>query len=102
MLGEFLAMKYPQAQGARPCAKIAMASYLKLYALAKPDERDFESQQVVKICDYIVKTWPREAEAEDALNTLIPFMIREKKLDKALEEWTNATEEADRQTAGAR
>ncbi|MGI8981414.1 MAG: hypothetical protein ACR2FY_19480 [Pirellulaceae bacterium] len=85
VLGEFLATKYPDAQGARPCAKIAMASYLKLYALAKPDERDFESQQVVKICDYIVKKWPDQPEAEDALNTLIPFMIREKKLDKALE-----------------
>ncbi len=85
VLGEFLATKYPDAQGSRPCAKIAMASYLKLYAQAKPDDRDFESQQIVSICDYIVKKWPDQPEAEDALNTLIPFMIREKKLDKALE-----------------
>lgn len=84
VLGEFLAMKYPKAQGARPCAQIAMASYLKLYAQAKPDDRDFESQQVIKICDYIVKTWPKEPEAEEALSKLIEFMIREKKLDKAL------------------
>ncbi|MCE9526391.1 MAG: tetratricopeptide repeat protein, partial [Planctomycetales bacterium] len=69
----------------RQCAKIAMSAFLKLYAQAKPDDRDFESQQIVRICDYIVKKWPDQPEAEDALNTLIPFMIREKRLDKALE-----------------
>ncbi len=85
VLGEFIATKYPDSQGARQCAKIAMAAYLKLYAEAKPDDRDFESQQIVGICDYIVKKWPDQPEAEEALNTLIPFMIREKRLDKALE-----------------
>lgn len=85
VLGEFIATKYPDSQGARQCAKIAMAGYLKLYAEAKPDDREFESQQIVRICDYIVKKWPDQPEAEDALNTLIPFMIREKRLDKALE-----------------
>jgi len=85
VLGEFIATKYPDSQGARQCGKIAMAAYLKLYAQAKPDDRDFESQQIVKICDYIVKKWPDQPEAEEALNTLIPFMIREKRLDKALE-----------------
>ena len=85
VLGEFIATKYPDSAGARQCAKIAMAGYLKLYAEAKPDDRDYESQQIVGICDYIVKKWPDQPEAEDALNTLIPFMIREKRLDKALE-----------------
>lgn len=85
VLGEFIATKYPDSQGARQCAKIAMAAYLKLYAQAKADDRDFESQQIVRICDYIVKKWPDQPEAEEALNTLIPFMIREKRLDKALE-----------------
>lgn len=85
VLGEFIATKYPDSQGARQCAEIAMAGYLKLYADAKPDDRDYESQQIVRICDYIVKKWPDQPEAEKALNTLIPFMIREKRLDKALE-----------------
>ena len=85
VMGEFIATKYPDSQGARQCAKIAMAAYLKLYAEAKSDDRDYESQQIVKICDYIVKKWPDQPEAEEALNTLIPFMIREKRLDKALE-----------------
>jgi hypothetical protein len=85
VLGEFIATKYPDSQGARQCAKIAMAAYLKLYAEAKPDDREYESRQIVNICDYIVKKWPDQPEAEEALNTLIPFMIREKRLDKALE-----------------
>src|SRR5258706_4345156 len=67
VLGEVIAQKYPDSQGARQCAKIAMAAWLKLYAEAKPDDREFESQQIVKICDYIVKKWPDQPEAEEAL-----------------------------------
>ncbi|MCE9527810.1 MAG: hypothetical protein K8R36_17340, partial [Planctomycetales bacterium] len=63
VLGEFIATKYPDSQGARQCAKIAMSAFLKLYAQAKPDDRDFESQQIVRICDYIVKKWPDQPEA---------------------------------------
>ena len=36
------------------------------------------------MADYIVKKWPDQAEADEALNTLIPFMIRAGKLDLAL------------------
>jgi hypothetical protein len=80
---EFLAYRYPEAQGARPCAKIAMASYIKLYAENTTTDKDFESKRIVDVCDYIVRKWPDQPEAQDALNTLIPFMIRERKLKEA-------------------
>jgi hypothetical protein len=83
ILGEFLARRYPESQGARPSAKIAMASYLKLYTENQTDDKAYESAKIISIADYIVKKWPDQPEAPEALNTLIPFMIREKKLKEA-------------------
>ena len=83
VIGEFIARRYPDSQGARQCAKIAMAGYLKLYAENQTDDKSYESAQIISICDYIVKKWPDQTEAAEALNTLIPFMIREKKLQEA-------------------
>ncbi len=87
VMGEFLARRYPDSQGARQCAKIAMASYIKLYAEKDPknpdEKKDFEAQQVIGICKYIIAKWPTEPEAAEASNTLIPFMIKEKRLAEA-------------------
>jgi len=84
VIGDFIARRYgDQAQGARQCAKIAMASYLKLYVDSKTEDKTFETQKIIDIADFIVKKWPNEPEAAEALNTLIPFMIREKKLAQA-------------------
>ena len=85
ILGQFVAERYPANQGARQCAKIAMAAWLKLYDQKPGGDNDFESQQIIHIADYIVQKWPDQPEAGDALNTLIPFMIREKKLKEAQE-----------------
>jgi hypothetical protein len=85
VLGQFVAERYPSSQGARQCAKIAMAGWLKLYDQKPGGENDFESRQIIHIADYIVQKWPDQPEAADALNTLIPFMIREKKLKEAQE-----------------
>lgn len=85
VIGDFLVRHYPDSQGARPCAKIAMASYLRLYAENTTEDKDFESAQIVRIADFIVKKWPDQPEAAEALNTLIPFMIRAKQLKQAEE-----------------
>jgi hypothetical protein len=83
VIGAFIAERYPDSQGARQCAKIAMAAYLKLYSEEKSDDKEYESKKIINICDYIVKKWPEQPEAAEALNTLIPFMIREKRLADA-------------------
>lgn len=83
VVGEFVARKFPSHVGAKPCAKIAMACYIKLFNTPSETERNFEADQLVSICDYITKTWPEAPEAADALNTLIPFMINRGKLDQA-------------------
>ena len=88
ILGEFLARRYPSSQGARHSAKIAMVSYLRLYdeaagAGGPPQDTAFETRQIIDICDLITRQWPDQEEASEALNTLIPFMIRERKLQEA-------------------
>jgi tetratricopeptide (TPR) repeat protein len=85
VLGEWVAKRYPASAGARQCAKICLASYLKLYGENKDDDKSFESEHIVSIADYIVKKWPDQPEAEEALNTLIPFMIKERQLARAQE-----------------
>ncbi len=85
LLGEFVSRRYPDSAGAKQTAKIAMASYLKLYKDNQTDDRSFEIQQTTKIAEYTLKRWPGTAESVEAANTLIAFMIKENKLDKAIE-----------------
>lgn len=87
VLGDFIARRYPDSQGARQCAKITMASYIKLYSEKDPknpeENKEFEAKQIIAICKYISEKWPDSPEAAEAINTLIPFMIKEKRLDDA-------------------
>jgi hypothetical protein len=83
LAGEFVARRYPDSSGARPCAKIAMASYLKLYAESPSEDKEFETSQIIGIANYITEKWSDQPEAVEALNTLIPFMIQAGKLDAA-------------------
>ncbi len=82
-IGDFLARHYPDSQGARQCAKIVLASFVNLYAENTDVDKEFEEQHIIATADYIVQKWPDQPEADEALNTLIPFMIRAKKLDEA-------------------
>ena len=83
LLGEFVARRYPDSSGARQSAKIAMAAYLRLYVDSATDEKEFETRRLTGIANYIAEKWPDQPEAIDALNTLVPLMIRAGKLDEA-------------------
>jgi hypothetical protein len=83
VVGDLLAKRYPDSQGARQCAEIVLASFQRLHSESNSDDKEFETQQIMAIADYIVKKWPDQPEADKALNTLIGFMIRAKKLDQA-------------------
>lgn len=83
VVGDLLLRHYPDSAGARPCAKIMLASFLKLYEQAPADDREFETRQIVAVADEIVRRWPDQPEASEALSTLIPFMIRARRLDLA-------------------
>jgi hypothetical protein len=60
-----------------------MAAYLKLYVENTTNNKDFESRKVTGIASYLAKKWSDQPEAIDALNTLVPLMIKAGKLDQA-------------------
>ncbi len=80
--GEFVARRYPGSSASRQCAKIAMAAWVKLYKEAKGDD-SFEKNQCIEITKYIASQWAGEPEGAEAVNTLIPFMVRANRLDEA-------------------
>ncbi|MGE0756532.1 MAG: hypothetical protein AB7F89_03745 [Pirellulaceae bacterium] len=98
IIGEFVARRFPDHSAARQCAKIAMASYLKLYAENKADDKEFETNHVVEVAEYIATRWPSEPEGEEALGTLIPFMINAGQLERALEFLAKIPESSDKRT----
>lgn len=79
-LGEFIARNFPGHVAAKFCATIARASYLSLYNEAPEDSRDFETERVIGVCNLVYEKWPNEAESEDALITMIKFMVQPKQV----------------------
>jgi hypothetical protein len=63
--GEFVAMRYPASEVARPCAKIALASYMQLYR-----EKKIDAAKVRLLANHIVATWPKHADAVTARELL--------------------------------
>jgi len=66
VMGEFLARHYPDAPGARQSAKTAMAAYARIFNEAPPQHRQFESDCVMGIADYIARRWAGQPEADEA------------------------------------
>ena len=85
LVGEFVAMHAPRSAGARPSAKIALASHINLYRDNTSGDRSFETQRIKEVADYIIEKWPEQPEAEEAINTVIPFLIQDNKLELAME-----------------
>jgi tetratricopeptide (TPR) repeat protein len=85
-IGEFVSRRYPQSAGARQCAKIALACWLKMYGEVEQagEDSDFETRQTIGICKHILDRWPREPEAVDAANTLIALVLKSGRVDEAV------------------
>jgi len=64
-IGELVAMKYPGSDVARPCAKIALASYLNLYKAKKVG-----AAKVSALANQIVATWPNHPDTAIARDIL--------------------------------
>jgi hypothetical protein len=63
--GEFVSMRYPASEVARPCATIALASYLQLYKAKKTD-----AAKMLLLANHIVATWPNHPDAAMARGAL--------------------------------
>ena len=87
VLGEFLAVRYPNTTVARQGAKIAMAAYAKLYnqATAGSAAHEFGNRHMVAMAGYITKLWPESPEAADAWMMLLHTAVASGNLSRAAE-----------------
>ena len=78
-----VALRYPDASNARPCAQLAIQAAVTLYEKAGAEDRSFELGLLREIAQYTYDTWPNEPEGEFAMSVLIPFEIQDGHLDRA-------------------
>ena len=106
VLGDFLAKNYPSAPGARTAANIALASYATIqneYAQANAGNSppangtpNLVADRLEGLADHIVRTWPGQKETDDALITLVNFMVRDGRFDQAEQYLAKIPEESAR------
>ncbi len=85
VLGDFLARQYPDTAEGRQGARIAMWSFVKIYNISTDPDKSFESDQIMRSAEYILKRWPGQDEAHEAAGMLLNFAVQQRQLDKAQE-----------------
>jgi tetratricopeptide (TPR) repeat protein len=88
VLGEFIAQRYPNHPASGSAAKIAMASFERLYneaiaARRKRDNGDFEGSHMAQMAELIAKRSPGSEDADSAFAVLVSYAIRSGRIDQA-------------------
>ena len=99
IIGDLVANRYPESAGARQCAKIALASYMRILAANEAEsgrsgndatenehwklDSDFEIARVVGVASHISDTWPGGPEAIEAATSVVPLLVNEGQLERA-------------------
>jgi len=87
VLGEFLLRYYPNSNGSKPAAQIALASYVAEYQANQekllnnagtPVNPEYDRQKMYAIASEIAKRWKDDKEADNAWNILLAIAINEK------------------------
>jgi tetratricopeptide (TPR) repeat protein len=84
VLSEFVARRFPADNASREAGKIALAAYAQLYSQGEEGARDFETDRLKGVSEYIIDQWPDQAVAVDAWNAIIPFVIRDGEFDRVV------------------
>ena len=93
LIGDLVARRYPDSAGARQCAKISLASYMRIL-VANQDgsgenesavSSEFEIARLVGVATHLSDTWPQGPEAVEAATTVVPLLVNEGQFDKAKE-----------------
>ena len=98
ILGEFLARRYPDYPASINAAKIAMASYERLYNNAISGGKDgqqaeFEAGQLADMAKFITRRWPDTPNSENAFTVLLTFALRHDRLEEARQLLTEVSPE---------
>ncbi len=98
VLGAFLARRYPDHASAPAAAKIAMASFERLYsqtvlanrkagtqADSETGNAEFEAGQMARMAQFITRRWPGTEDASNAFRVLVGFSLRNNRIEQAKE-----------------
>ncbi|MHB1036939.1 MAG: hypothetical protein ACYC35_20095 [Pirellulales bacterium] len=91
---ESLARQAPTSASAPSAAALAVSAALNLYVAAKDKAPALE--QLVKVADFTVKTWPARAEADDARMALGQGCLVRGETDKAIAVFEQVNSKSDR------
>ena len=83
VMGDFVSKRFPQSAGAKQCAKISLACYLKLLEMAGDEANAFEIENVAKATRWIADQWQDTPEAVESLATVVPIMVNANALELA-------------------
>ena len=89
VLGSFLAQRFPDHPAARSAAKIAMASFERLYRLETDNgagdktDTEFEARRMAQMAEFIARRWPGTEDADAAFGVLVSYAIRSNKIAEA-------------------
>jgi hypothetical protein len=104
VLGEYLLRYYPNSNGAKPAAQIALASYVAEYQANQekllnntgtPVNPEFDRQRMYAIASEIAKRWSGDKEADNAWNILLAIAINEKNSAEILKTLGNIRPESE-------
>ena len=83
-IGEFLATAYSDDPSAKGAAKLALASFERLYNQAiEAGESEFERQRLKGIAQFAAKRWAGESTGNSALSVLMSLALRSGDIDDA-------------------
>ena len=85
LVGEFVATRYPASPGAKQCAKIATACYLKIKEQIADEKSSFATDRLYDMGQTMFANWPVDAETQATLKTLVPHLINAGRIDRATE-----------------
>ncbi len=83
VLGEHLATKHSDHRLAKNAASVALGSYLKLYGDGSSPSAAALQRRLVRLADFMAATWPNDKGAQDALITLVSFMVNQGDVEAA-------------------
>ena len=78
LIGEYLLAKYPTVPGTQQAMSLMIRSYSSMLDAAKPDDKEFESNQLVNACNAVIDRWSGSTEAGTAASTMTRLSINNK------------------------
>ncbi len=82
-IGEFLLTKFPGVDTTRQGMNVLVQSCVRIYSDADVDDREFEKDQLYRVCTEVVERWPSSREAGTAAQFLIGLALTDKQFDQA-------------------